>query len=68
MNSQKNIKDWSDWNHKFSLQEHNIPNVLDYKSALLIFNAGKTFYFLKNHCSLDYHLNLEFPNPIQKEN
>ena len=47
----------------FSLKLENIPNVLDYESTLLIFNAGKTLHFLKNHCSCDYSLDDEFPDP-----
>ena len=65
VNTKKHHIDWSDdWNDKFSLKEYNIPNVLDYESALLIFNAGKTLYFLKNHCSCDYTLDVEFPDPV----
>lgn len=34
--------------------------MLDYDSAVKIFNAGKTIYFLKNHCKIDYNLDVPF--------
>lgn len=33
---------------------------MDYESAVQIFNAGKTIYFLKNHCKIDYVLEVPF--------
>lgn len=33
---------------------------MDYESAVKIFNAGKTLYFLKKHCKIDYILEVPF--------
>ena len=33
---------------------------MDYESAVQIFNAGKTIYFLKNHCKVDFQLEVPF--------
>lgn len=46
--------------NKFELDVLKIPNVLDYDSAVQIFNAGKTLYFLKNRCNEDYHLEIPY--------
>lgn len=34
--------------------------MIDYDSAVKIFDAGKTIYFLKNHCKIDYQLDVPF--------
>lgn len=42
------------------MEEKNIPNLIDYDSAVKIFDAGKTIYFLKNHCKIDYQVEVPF--------
>ena len=34
--------------------------MIDYDSAVKIFDAGKTIYFLKKHCKIDYQLDVSF--------
>lgn len=42
------------------MEDKNIPNLIDYDSAVKIFNAGKAIYFLKKHCKIDYQLEIPF--------
>ena len=54
------IAEWDEWDNKFDIEEKKIPNLIDYESAVQIFKAGKTIYFLKNHCKIDYQLDVPF--------
>lgn len=59
-NQKLGLSEWDEWQNKFDLQEKNIPNLLDYESAVQIFKAGKTIYFLKKHCKIDFQLDVPF--------